>query len=296
MYCSLFWQRWLCTLAKCVCIGLLLVLSACDNGLITSRKNTASPTPSNQAVIQKPKDLINAGVLTVGSYLAYPPQAFTDQVSRRPTGFDIELIAEIARRLGLKVNVVNMPYTTLIDSIIHSDLDVAIAAIPITEMLRTKVRLIPYFKGGEALMVTWGNPSHIASLDDLCGKKVAALKDSLEQSDLISTSTNCVEAGRPSIDVRVATSYEKMMDDLCLRHVDATFLDLPQAGFYSARHPQSVEQAGPLLNVTPEGIAINNDDANDLYSAITSMLTILQRDGTYQRLIRKWGLTEGTIL
>ncbi|GHO44253.1 transporter substrate-binding domain-containing protein [Ktedonospora formicarum] len=246
--------------------------------------------------MQNPEGLINAGVLTVGSYLAYPPQAFTDQVSHQPTGFDIDLITEIAKRLGLKVNVVNMPYTTLIDSIVHGDLDVAIAAIPITDMLRTKVHLIPYFKGGEALMVPWGNPSHIGSLDDLCGKKVAALKDSLEQSDLKSTSTSCVEAGRPSIDVKLATSYEEMMDNLYLRHIDATFLDLPQAGFYAAHHPQHVEQTGPLLNVTPEGIAVNNDDANDLYLAIASTLTILQRDGTYQRLIKKWGLTEGTIL
>lgn len=295
MYCFWLRKRYLCILINCLCIGIFLTLSACSGGATTPKTKVASPTQSESQTIQTPTDLINAGFLTVGSYLEYPPQAFSDQISHQPTGFDIDLITEIARRLNLKITIVNTPYSSLVDNVVQGELDVAIAAIPITETLKAKVHFVPYFKGGEVLLVQRGNPLHIRGLDDLCGKRVAALKNSLEQSDLNLANTNCTESGKPSIEVIVANKYTSMMGELTSKRIDATFQDLPLADSFIDRNPNLVEQAGPIMNITTEGIAISKDERGNLYSAIEAVLNAMQQDGTYQKLVQKWGLTNGAI-
>src|SRR5450759_2583160 len=69
---------------------------------------TAAPLPTVPAA-----QLIAAGTLTVCSDTSYPPQEYMDATSK-PVGSDLDLAAEIATRLGLKVVV----KTTVFDSII----------------------------------------------------------------------------------------------------------------------------------------------------------------------------------
>ena len=55
------------------------------------------------------------GVLTVGNDTTYAPFEFVYSANK-PTGFDIDLIAAVAQKLGLKADIV----TTAWDGIIHA--------------------------------------------------------------------------------------------------------------------------------------------------------------------------------
>ncbi len=51
--------------------------------------------------------LVEPGYLTVGSDIAYPPFEYTDEKTGEYTGFDIDLMKEIAKRMGLEAKFVN---------------------------------------------------------------------------------------------------------------------------------------------------------------------------------------------
>ena len=67
----------------------------------TAAGPTATPAPTPVPLPTIPTDqLVVSGKLTVCSDIPYPPQEFFD-ASGNPTGSDIDLGAEIAKRLGL---------------------------------------------------------------------------------------------------------------------------------------------------------------------------------------------------
>lgn len=81
---------------------LLLLLAACgsSSGTATGGGSTTVATPS----IAPPNDLIQPGVLTIGSDTTYPPQEYIDPVTKKAAGFDVDLITAMAERMGLRAN------------------------------------------------------------------------------------------------------------------------------------------------------------------------------------------------
>lgn len=294
MYRSRFNRRWLCLLCMWSCLVIALSVSACS-GLALPGRNDGKPSSYlSSPQTQASPDLLQPGVLTIGSYLQYPPQAFVDPASQRPAGFDIDLITEIAHRLGVKVSIINMEYKTLPSAVVQDEVDVAIAAIPISDTLQTAVNFVPYFKGGETLLVPAGNPLQIATLNDLCGRNVGVVQNSLEQSDLALTSASCVEAGQAAIKLSYISPPDTFIAALTQGRVEATFQDLPQVDYYAMKYPGQVQQAGPILNITTEGIAVRKESVN-LYRLIQFALDTMHKDGTYNHLIQKWGLIHGAL-
>jgi len=90
------------------------------------------PTPTEAVPGAAPgDDLAKAkaeSLLVVGSSLDNPPYStYSDQF--RPTGFDVALITEIGRRLGLPVEINDFTFEGLLDALQLKQVDVAIAAI-----------------------------------------------------------------------------------------------------------------------------------------------------------------------
>src|SRR5947209_13140187 len=85
---------WRCS-SDLVMLALLLV--ACDGSSGTTTRD-GSP-PMKKTSIALPSDLLQSGVLTIGSDTTYPPQEYIDPVTKKAVGFDIDLITMMAARM-----------------------------------------------------------------------------------------------------------------------------------------------------------------------------------------------------
>src|SRR5579885_2697088 len=144
-----------------VMVGLSLLVAACGSSGGGATTTGSGATPTAKPSIAAPTDLITPGVLTVGSDTTYPPQEFIDTATGKPAGFDIDLITDIAQRMGLKVNIVTAGFNTIIDSLVAKRFDVVISAVTINADREKKVDFVPYFNAGESLLVPKGNPKNI---------------------------------------------------------------------------------------------------------------------------------------
>src|SRR3989442_14673915 len=142
-----------------------LLLAACGGSSGTG----SAPTPTAKPAIAPPTDLITPGTLTVGSDTTYPPQEFVDTATGKATGFDIDLITEMANRMGLQTKVLKANFDTIIDDLNAKRYDVVISAQSITDERKKKVDFVTYFNAGESLLVQNGNPKNLKSIADLCG-------------------------------------------------------------------------------------------------------------------------------
>lgn len=265
---------------------LILLLVGCD-AANSIQKGVATRGTTVRATATL--DLVASGTLTVGSYTGYPPQIYIDARTHQVTGFDADLIQAIGQRLGLRVEIVSIEFSSLAEYVVSSDVDLAISAIPITEAMEKKVQFVPYIQGGEALLVEKGNRYQIMGMENLCGLTVGVKTDSLEQDDLAMQSDNCRRNGKAAIKVVSMSEQQSLIDLLLKGQVAAAYQDAPQADYAIKLHPGRFELAGPMNNATIEGIAIRRDNGS-LFQAVQTALNGLRKDGTYHRLILKWGL------
>lgn len=121
-------------------VGLMLamLLAACGQPAVQ-----ALPTPSRL------EQITQTGVMQVGVAVDVPPFAFIDRQGERQ-GFDVKLMSEITRRMGVEVTWVDMAYEPLLDAVRDGRLDVAIGAIPYSKEWDRQVDFTrPYYDLGE---------------------------------------------------------------------------------------------------------------------------------------------------
>jgi polar amino acid transport system substrate-binding protein len=280
-----------------VFVGILILvamlLAACGSNTTTGGGSTPTANPATPTVAP-PSDLITAGTLTVGSDTTYPPQEYIDTATNQATGFDIDLIAAIAQRMGLKSKPVTTSFDTIINSLVAKRFDVVISAVSVTPERQKKVDFVPYFNAGESLLVKVGNPSNIKSTADLCGQKVGVQNGTIEQTDLNTANTTCKNAGKSAIEITALTNQTDVIQLLASGRVVATYQDSPVTDYFNKQHPGQFTVGGSVVNAGIEGIVVRKGDSA-MFNAIQTAFNQLKADGTYNSLIQKWGLTNEAI-
>ncbi len=283
-------RKHLAVLIFCLLTAMSLLFSACGS----ASSGGGSATPTIKASIAPPTNLITPGTLTVGSDTTYPPQEFLDTTSNKYTGFDIDLITEMAARMGLKPNIVKTDFTTIIDNLTNKRFDVVISAVTINDDRKKKVDFIPYFNAGESLLVQKGNPMNLKSVTDLCGLNVGVQKATVEQDDLTAASKDCVSKGKKPISLTILASQTDVVQLLANKRVVATYQDSPVTDYFNKLNPGMFEVGGSVVNAAQEGIAVRKGETSML-QPLQAAFNAVKSDGTYTKIVEKWGVTSGAL-
>lgn len=101
------------------------------------------------------KSMHNApnGVLRFGTCARLEPFAFKVEAGQ-VIGFDIELAFYVAQKLGMRLEVYDMPFEALLPALLKGDVDVIGAGLTVTEERAGKALFSkPYYQGGIAVLV-----------------------------------------------------------------------------------------------------------------------------------------------
>jgi polar amino acid transport system substrate-binding protein len=270
-------------LSVSVVIGFSLLLSACGSSTSTG----SSSTPTTKTSIAAPTDLIASGTLTVGSDTTYPPQEFIDTASGKATGFDVDLITEMAKRMGLTANVKTANFTTIVDDLKAKRYDVVISAQTITADRQKQVDFVPYFNAGQSILVANGNPKKINAVTDLCGKTVG-VQDGTTELDTLNAANKAACKANPA-KLTVLSAQTDVINLLVTGRVEATFQDSPVTDYYLKLNPGHFQVAGSIVNAAPEGISVRKGDTS-MFTAVQQAFNAVKADGTYASLFSKWQL------
>lgn len=124
------------------------------------------------------------GFLQVGMEVSYPPMEYYDPDTHAPRGIDVDLANALARALGVRVDVVNLPFDGFIGALTSGRVDVIISSMGITEERSRQIDQIPYFTAGTGILVPSANPHRIAGIDDLCGLRIAVQSSTTQAARL----------------------------------------------------------------------------------------------------------------
>lgn len=112
-------------------------------------------------------------VLVVGTSADYPPFESMDIKTGQIVGFDIDVLHQVANRLGKKLVIQDMPFATLIFALRAGEIDLIAAGMsPTPRRLKFVQFTDTYLDGDYFVVVTKKGKFEPASLDDLVGKNV----------------------------------------------------------------------------------------------------------------------------
>lgn len=271
-----------CTLT-CLAIGSAALLAA---GCSSSSSTTASATA---AAVKVPAGALGqAGTIRYCSDISSPPLEF--YANGRPTGSDIELGNAIAGELGVKPQWVNTAFAGIIPALQAGHCDAIISQLFDKPARRAVVNFVDYMNSSEAVMVRAGNPDHITGLTGLCGLNVAAETGTTVTDFLSAQSKTCVASGKKAIAVQTFLRDSDAVNQLALGHVAAYGTTVETGSYDMSKNKGMFQLAGPAFGQVPTGIATTKQNTA-LHTAIASAFAALRKNGTYQKIMAKWGIT-----
>jgi polar amino acid transport system substrate-binding protein len=256
---------------------------------------SASPAPS--LVAQVPADqIIRPGRLTACMDMPYPPlQYFDDQGN--PIGVDVELLNEIAKRLGLEAVIENSVYDTIVAALKSGKCDVIMADQLITADRQKELNMLPYWKSAEVFVVPKGNPKAITDATTLCGHSAAGQTGALEIDALHKFDTDCKSAGKPGIDIQEFPKATDALQALQSGHVDVDVTSLATGGYFVLQNPDQFEIGYHFALTGDNLVGISNlPDKQALGDAVKAAMDSIEQDGTYASILAKYHFESGSIL
>lgn len=224
-------------------------------------------------------ELVHNGTLTVCTDMPYAP--FEYRKNGRPTGFDIELVQQVADGLDVDLDVIDVSFDDITSgrSLDTDVCDVAISAMTITgERARVIDFSSPYFDAKQALVTPRG--SGLDELAELGGKRVGVQADTTGETflgDFAPSSTRVVPYDDAALLEAAIVSGE----------VDAAVYDNTVSGQVAATNPD-LKVAREFDTGEQYGMAVKKDGNIPLLREINGSLADLRESGGYDKIFTKY--------
>lgn len=231
---------------------------------------------------------VSPGRLSWGASPTFAPFEF--QRDGQAVGFDVDMMAELARRSGLQSAMLGMDFAGIIPAVQSKRIDAAVSGMYITPAREEVLDFIPYLRIGDQMVVPSGNPGHLAGKDALCGRHIAVAVNTLYEKTAHSLSDACTAAGKPAIDVLAVGSSAVVALTLAQGRAEGAISSTSVIAAMMGNAPGTFEPLGEPFNTDSRlGIGVSKDDPA-LRDALTAALKAMQADGSYGAMLAKWGL------
>jgi polar amino acid transport system substrate-binding protein len=279
-------------LAGTLLVLLALATSGCGGSSSKNSQATSTTSAGNGASVTAPASVKSAGQLVFCSDITYPPEEFYE--GSKPVGSDIEIGAEIARRMGVKAQFDNTGFDGIIPALLGKKCDAVISGMNDTADRRKQVTFVDYIKVGQSFMVKKGNPENITGIATLAGKSASVEVGTTNKDYLDQQSKMLKSQGKKPIDVVTFPKDTDAANALKTGKVDAYFGDAPVVAYYIEKDASSFTFGGSPINPIPVGIAIRKSDT-DLSSAVKQAVDGMYSDGTMAKILKKWQLSAAAL-
>ena len=248
----------------------------------------AAPAQAQSARIPAPAALAGKGVINYCATIDNPPRAYFDE-KQQPIGFEVELGTEIASRMGLKVNWVQLKFPGLVPALQAQQCDAIMQELFIRAERLEIIDMVPFSRTGQQIVVRRSDNSLGAGLEDLSGKKLAVPNGTTIHNLAVEANKKLKESGKPEINLVVLPTTTDTFQQLATSQVDAVGTTSTAGAYYVRLRPNDFKAKGDPFGLIGTGIGIRKGNT-DLTNAVKRSLDSLVSDGSYKKLIEKWNM------
>lgn len=217
-----------------------------------------------------------AETIKVATDPSFVPFEMMDPDTGEMTGFDMDMIRELAKRADFEIDINTMDFNGIIPALQTGSVGIAIAGITITDERSEIVDFSdPYYDSGLQILIGADNDD-VETIDDLKGMKIGTKIGSTSYDYLTE------KFGKDATITPYPGSSDMYMA-LVGGTVDAVFYDAPNVGYFAkTRGEGQVKVVGPLYEGQQYGIAFVK--GSDLVEPVNKALAEMRDDGTYDEI------------
>lgn len=250
-----------------------------DNSTANSTSANAGSTTST-ATDDSLQKIKQKGVLVVGTSAGYPPFEFTTKENGKTeyVGFEMSLARQLAKDLGVKLEIKNMDFDSLLVALEAHKIDVAIAGINITPEREKSVDFSKaYHKGTKYFLIKKQDKGKYKNYLDFKGKTVGTENGAMEYT--------MIKKNIPDVKEKGLAKWSSLVIALQSHKLDGVLMDSATAKAFAQNNPD-LYAFNSHMKVTTDGVAMAfPKGANTLRAAANKTVDKVNREDLINK---KW--------
>lgn len=215
--------------------------------------------------------------LRVGLNAVFAPFEYIE--NGQVTGFDVEMINEIGKNLGYKVEIIDQSFDGLIPALKAGKIDIIVSGMSSTDERKKSVDFTDdYFISKETYLRKKGN--NAVTPTTLSGKKIGVQLGTIQEMEAKTIKGATVVPNENTVNTIL---------DLKAGKIDAIILEKAVATEYMKKNPEM-----EIFDEKPAAIgmamAVDKGKDPELIKQINAELKKMRENGKYDALIKKYGL------
>lgn len=224
--------------------------------------------------------IVKRGTLIVGMELKFWPFEYTDEQGK-PVGFDVDIARQIAKDLGVELEIKDMDWTGLIPALTSDKIDLIISGITGTlERAKSITFTQPYFTTGLCALVSEqraADVTDVAMLND--PNRIIAVKTG--------TTADLVAAKKfPKARINRYKEETACAQEVINGRADAFFYDQISVAKHHKQNPETTRAILEPFTYEPYCIALQKGDY-DWWQWLEMFVAKIKADGTLKELHAK---------
>ncbi len=252
------------------------------------------PTQTVQPDLVKllPADVAASKTFTLAVALGSPPDDFRD-AKGEITGWEIDIMRGATEALGLKLDMRPTTFDTLIPGLQSKRFDGATGQMGITDAREKVLDMVGTLIANELFASLSDRDIKITGLQDLCGMTVGTTRGSRELVFVESEQPQCATAGKPPINALAFNDGNGAVEALMSRRSDLFWLGSTAVSYFVGQSKGRTKVVGSYTDRSYLGVGLPK--GSEMVKPLQAAIQYLVDNGTYTKIITKWGLEDGAI-
>jgi len=224
--------------------------------------------------------------------LGSPPDDFCNDKGEI-AGWEIDIVRAAIQSLGLQLELRPTTFDTLIPGLQAKRFDAATGQMGVTIVREKVVDMIGTLLGNELFAALADNPITVNSLEDLCGRTVATTRGSREMVFADEYQPKCAAGGKQPINALAFNDGNGAAEALMSRRAEVYWLGSTAVSYFVAQSKGRTKVVGHYTDTSYIGPALPK--GSDMAAPLQAAIQHLMDNGTYQKIVTKWGLQDGAV-
>lgn len=273
-----------------------LALSGCGSNSLNSNDKPTTTVKSSvdkKAAAMVPAAIKSKGTLVVGSDASYAPSEFLAGDGKTIEGFDVDLFKAVATTLGLKAQFQNANFGSIISGVNSGKYDIGVSSFSVTADREKQANMVSYYTAGTLWAVASGNPKKVDPTKP-CGINVAVQSNTTQALDQLPPLVKACQSSGKSAHTDSYDQQNQATAAVVSGKDDAMLADSPVIAYAVKKSGGKLQSVGSISDSAPYGYVLPKSETA-FCNAIVAALKDLQANGEYAKILKSWGVQQGTI-
>ncbi|MFJ8309209.1 MULTISPECIES: ABC transporter substrate-binding protein [unclassified Streptomyces] len=239
-----------------------------------------------------PESVRESGTLTIAIGVGTPPGATYLEDGRTVAGQDVDFADAVAKVLGLRLKHEVAAFEVILPALDSGKYDLGAGNFGVTDARRKSIDFVTYINDGQGFAVRKDSKlGEVTDLAQLCGLNVATAAGTTFEATLEKNKSACGAAGKKPYEVQTYGDQGALWISLQQGRSDVVMSTIN-----GLRYAVGQQEGLRFLNEFHRldvGFAFKK--GTPLAPAFQAAVNSLKKDGTYDRILAKWGTTRSAI-